>query len=69
MPIYEAKFSEGSYGYRPNRSAKDAINKVKEYAEAGYKYAYTVTLSTGAVGIKLVPTVDDNWSTGTTTGM
>ena len=28
-PIYEPKFSEGSYGYRPNRSAKDAILKVK----------------------------------------
>lgn len=45
MPIYEAKFSEGSYGYRPNRSAKDAINKVKEYAEAGYKYAVCLDLS------------------------
>ena len=45
MPIYEAKFSEGSYGYRPNRSAKDAINKIKEYAEAGYKYAVCLDLS------------------------
>ena len=32
-PIYEPKFSEGSYGYRSNRSAKDAIAKVKDYAE------------------------------------
>ena len=32
MPIYEPLFSETSYGYRPNRSAKDAILKVKEYA-------------------------------------
>ena len=32
MPIYEPLFAEGSYGYRPNRSAKDAIFKVKEYA-------------------------------------
>ncbi len=32
-PIYKPKFSEGSYGYRPNRSAKDAIQKVKEYAD------------------------------------
>ena len=29
IPIYEPKFSDGSYGYRPNRSAKDAILKVK----------------------------------------
>ena len=26
MPIYEPKFSDGSYGYRPGRSAKDAIS-------------------------------------------
>ena len=28
-PIYEPKFSDGSYGYRPHRSAKDAILKVR----------------------------------------
>ena len=32
-PIYEPLFSDGSYGYRPNRSAQMAILKVKEYAE------------------------------------
>lgn len=36
IPIYESKFSEGSYGYRPQRSAKDAILKVKEYASRRY---------------------------------
>ena len=36
VPIYEPLFAEGSYGYRPNRSAKDAILKVKEYAEQGF---------------------------------
>ena len=45
MPIYEARFSEGSYGYRPGRSAKDAIIKVKEYAEEGYRFAVTIDLS------------------------
>lgn len=44
-PIYEPKFSDGSYGYRPHRSAKDAIRKVKEYAEKGYKYAVCLDLS------------------------
>ena len=38
MPIYEPKFSDGSYGYRPHRSAKEAILKVKKYADEGYKY-------------------------------
>jgi group II intron reverse transcriptase/maturase len=45
MPIYEAKFSDGSFGYRPGRSAKDAITKVKEYAEEGYRYAVALDLS------------------------
>ena len=45
MPIYEPKFSDGSYGYRPGRSAKDAINRVREYAEEGYRYAVSLDLS------------------------
>lgn len=44
-PIYEAKFSDGSYGYRPKRCAQDAIQKVKEYAEEGYRYAVVLDLS------------------------
>ena len=44
-PIYEPLFSDGSYGYRPGRSAQDAIRKVKEYAEQGYTYAVSLDLS------------------------
>ena len=45
VPIYEPLFAENSYGYRPNRSAKDAIIKVKEYAEQGYTCAVVLDLS------------------------
>ena len=45
MPIYEPMFSNGSYGYRPGRSAKDAIQRVREYAEEGYRYAVSLDLS------------------------
>ena len=45
IPIYEPKFSDGSYGYRPNRSAQDAIRKVRDYAEEGYRYAVCLDLS------------------------
>ena len=45
IPIYEPLFSNGSYGYRPGRSAQDAILKVKEYAEAGYRHAVLLDLS------------------------
>ena len=45
IPIYEPTFSDGSYGYRPNRSAQDAIRKVRDYAEEGYRYAVCLDLS------------------------
>lgn len=45
MPIFEPKFSDGSYGYRPGRSAQQAIAKVREYAEQGYQYAVLLDLS------------------------
>ncbi len=45
MPIFEPQFSDGSYGYRPGRSAKDAIRKIKEYAEEGYTRAVVLDLS------------------------
>ncbi len=34
-PIYEPKFSETSYGFRPKRSAHDALRKCREYLEEG----------------------------------
>jgi RNA-directed DNA polymerase len=44
-PIYEPLFSDGSYGYRPHRSAQQAIQKVRDYAEEGYKFAVSLDLS------------------------
>ncbi len=34
-PIYEPIFSDNSYGFRPRRSAKQAIMKCKEYINEG----------------------------------
>ena len=45
VPIYEPLFSDGSYGYRPKRSAQMAIQKVKEYAEQDYTQAVLIDLS------------------------
>ena len=45
VPIYEPLFHDGSYGYRPTRSAQDAIRREKEYAEQGYTQAVLVELS------------------------
>ena len=44
-PIYEAEFSENSFGFRPNRNAHQAVNKCKEYIEAGNKWAVDIDLA------------------------
>ena len=43
-PIFEKKFSENSYGFRPNRSAQQAILKCKEYMDEGYRWAVDIDL-------------------------
>lgn len=43
-PIYEPTFSETSYGFRPRRSAHDALEKCKEYADEGYTYVVDMDL-------------------------
>lgn len=45
VPIYEPVFAENSFGYCPNKRAKDAVTKVREYAEQGYTYAVSLDLS------------------------
>ena len=45
IPIYEPKFSDGSFGYRPGRSAKEAVQRIKEYAEQGYTRVVVLDLS------------------------
>lgn len=45
QPIFEPLFSDVSYGYRPKRSAQQAILKVKGYARQGYTHAVEVDLS------------------------
>ncbi len=44
-PIYEQKFSDNSYGFRPNRNARQAVMKCKGYIEAGYKWAVDIDLA------------------------
>lgn len=44
-PIYENKFSENSFGFRPNKSAKQAIKKCGEYINSGYKWAVDIDLA------------------------
>lgn len=43
-PIFEETFSENSYGFRPGRSAHDAIFKAKEYIEQGNTWTVDMDL-------------------------
>ncbi|MCC3380262.1 group II intron reverse transcriptase/maturase [Paenibacillus farraposensis] len=45
QPLFELLFSKGSYGYRPGRSAQQAIRQVKAHAEQGYGHAVEIDLS------------------------
>lgn len=44
-PIFEADFHECSYGFRPNRSAHDAIKQIQIYLKQGYKEIYDADLA------------------------
>lgn len=43
-PVYEPEFTETSYGFRPGRSAHDAIRKCLEYANEGYTWTVDMDL-------------------------
>jgi Retron-type reverse transcriptase len=42
--IYDPTFSDNSYGFRPNKSAKQAILKAREYISDGYKWVVDMDL-------------------------
>lgn len=44
-PVFEPTFSDHSYGFRPNRSAEDAVRKAQEYMAEGYKHVVDLDLS------------------------
>lgn len=44
-PIFDPEFSEFSYGFRPGRSAHDAVYKVREYIKEGFRIAVDMDLS------------------------
>jgi RNA-directed DNA polymerase len=43
-PIFERKFSPQSYGFRPGRSAHDAIKQAQEYTQEGYEWVVDIDL-------------------------
>jgi group II intron reverse transcriptase/maturase len=43
-PLFEASFSESSYGFRPNRSAQQAVLKAREYVREGRRWVVDIDL-------------------------
>ena len=43
-PLYEPLFSTYSYGFRPGRSAHDAVKQAQAYVQAGYEWAVDIDL-------------------------
>ena len=43
-PIFERKFSPHSYGFRPGRSAHDAMKQAQEYTQEGYEWVVDIDL-------------------------
>lgn len=44
-PIFDPGFSESSYGFRPGRSAHNAVYKVQDYIRQGYRQAVDMDLA------------------------
>ena len=43
-PVFDPRFSQDSYGFRPNRSAHQAVRKVEKDIREGYRYAVDIDL-------------------------
>ena len=43
-PVFEADFEDCSYGFRPRRSAKDALQEIRGHIKAGYQAVYDADL-------------------------
>jgi group II intron reverse transcriptase/maturase len=43
-PLYERQFSDNSFGFRPKRSAHQALRRAQSYINNGYKYCFDLDL-------------------------
>ena len=43
-PIFDPEFSESSFGFRPNRSAHEAVRRVQELIRNGYRFVVDIDI-------------------------
>jgi RNA-directed DNA polymerase len=58
-PIFEADFDPEAYGYRPQRSAQDAVRRVHGHLKAGYTDVVDADLSKYLDRVSYCPLVDE----------
>ena len=44
-PIFDPEFSEHSYGFRPGRSAQDAVRAAQQYAQGGKDWVVDIDIT------------------------
>jgi len=44
QPIYELEFSNSSFGFRPNRSAHQAVKRAQEFVKSGHRFVVDIDL-------------------------
>jgi RNA-directed DNA polymerase len=45
IPIFDPQFSEHSYGFRPGRSAQDAMRAAQQYAQVGKEWVVDLDIT------------------------
>ncbi len=75
-PIFEKDFSDNSFGFRPERGCHDAIKKVEQYKQQGYRYvldadimAFYDTIPQKLILDRLREKIADGWLLNSITNM
>lgn len=61
-PIFEADFLDCSYGFRPGRSAHQALEEIRGHLQAGYQAVYDADLKSYLDTASYCPQVHESCS-------
>ena len=64
-PIFEADFEDCSYGFRPGRSAHQALEEIRGHVKAGYQAVYDADLKGYLDRVSYCPLIHENCSNST----
>jgi RNA-directed DNA polymerase len=60
-PIFEADFEDCSYGFRPGRSAHQALEEIRGHLKAGYQAVYDADLKGYLDAASYCPLIHESW--------